>query len=600
VGCSWRFALSRSFGVSVAIALFLAMSAEADGAPAAEPSSEPAAASVAAAAVPESPAGSQVGGSPAGKKKGKGSSAASGFGDDPLRDDFTDNFQKVPDTPRTRQACKKLGLTVADLQFRKYESFYIPGDLREKQLLRFKHYDKKRKERLQQVMAERGVVEAENARRGEIPTTQTEAYLGMMESLLQKEAQRLEHDLKAQLRAHSNSAKENELQLEKEERLRKAEDTVQLKRQANKEYLNMVSEKTRSSANRRAKLQNENISQLEAKFEEEQAKFGLRLVGEKDRLKRFEEEKQGAHMQTMGKYIDKIAGMKVKTAAMAQERIDNGERSLDMIRQRIDTVAASRDAQARDRALRSEEQHLHIMDVRSQKDRIDRMNGYRAETLRGEIDGKIEQIETMLALKDQLQDQRKARTTKMESTKGSRGLSLRKDCPLGPGRYEQDRDAFLIELPVPKMRDSNVSHEQYINDITKVRIQNPPPGAYDPDRMPNGDRVERSSKLDVILGKCERRTYLDEEQAAKKPIPAPGRYEVKASLDPRATKMRRKCVDDKGLDEKDPKNYRDWMRAGTITPGPAGYSVDKFTRGEGLKRSQRSLPNLTREMLRGP
>merc|ERR1719162_1604061 len=109
-------------------------------------------------------------------------------------------------------------------------------------------------------MAERGVVEAENARRGEIPTTQTEAYLGMMESLLQKEAQRLEHDLKAQLRAHSNSAKENELQLEKEERLRKAEDTVQLKRQANKEYLNMVSEKTRSSANRRAKLQNENIS----------------------------------------------------------------------------------------------------------------------------------------------------------------------------------------------------------------------------------------------------------------------------------------------------------------------------------------------------
>merc|ERR1719163_2322741 len=105
--------------------------------------------------------------------------------------------------------------------------------------------------------------------------------------------------------------------------------------------------------------------------------------------------------------------------------------------------------------VRSEEQHLHIMDVRENKSRMDRVDGYRRSELKEQIDGNVERIETLLALKDQLLDQRRARTIKAESTKGSRGLNLRRDCAPGPGQYEAP-PSCMTEMPAPKIAQSKV------------------------------------------------------------------------------------------------------------------------------------------------
>merc|ERR1719478_104121 len=103
--------------------------------------------------------------------------------------------------------------------------------------------------------------------------------------------------------------------------------------------------------------------------------------------------------------------------------------------------------------MRSEEQHLHLMDVRDQKDRIDRVDNYRRSELKEQVDSNVERIETLLALKDQLLEQRKARTSKAEATKGSRGLNLRRDCLPGPGQYEQPKSS-MQENPVMKIAKS--------------------------------------------------------------------------------------------------------------------------------------------------
>merc|ERR1711907_301562 len=140
--------------------------------------------------------------------------------------------------------------------------------------------------------------------------------------------------------------------------------------------------------------------------------------------------------------------------------------------------------------IRSEEQHLHLMDVRAQKDRIDRVENHRRQELRDQIEGNHERIETLLALKDQLLDQRKARTLKAESTKGSRGLNLGRDVQPGPGHY--DMPSFLLENPAPKMAQSKIGHSEFIDSITRRTAANPPPFSYPVERLRNGDHVSSS------------------------------------------------------------------------------------------------------------
>merc|ERR1719230_329362 len=95
------------------------------------------------------------------------------------------------------------------------------------------------------------------------------------------------------------------------------------------------------------------------------------------------------------------------------------------------------------------------MDVREQKTRIDRVDSYRREELKDQLDENVERIETLLALKDNLLDRRKARTIKAEAEKGSRGLSLRRDCLPGPGQYETPQSSML-ENPCGKIGNAKV------------------------------------------------------------------------------------------------------------------------------------------------
>merc|ERR1712070_1257188 len=129
-----------------------------------------------------------------------------------------------------------------------------------------------------------------------------------------------------------------------------------------------------------------------------------------------------------------------------------------------------------------------MMDVRANRDRIDRVKNFRREEIGDQIKGNVERIETLLALKDQLLDQRKARTIKAESTKGSRGLNLQRDCTPGPGQYEAPISS-MQEFPAPKIAQSKIGHSEFIDAITRVTAKNPAPGTYDTTMLKNGDNV---------------------------------------------------------------------------------------------------------------
>jgi len=282
----------------------------------------------------------------------------------------------------------------------------------------------------------------------------------------------------------------------------------------------------------------------------------------------------------------------VKNAELVIRRQEEGLVRLDQIEAKIAAVTMRRDEEMNKRQLESEERHLKIMDVRSQKDRIDRCDNYKREQLKDEIDGNVERIETLLALKDQLLEQRKARTSKAEATKGSRGLNLRRDCLPGPGQYE------VAPLSVePSMRMAKSNAPDFIDQTIKATRDNPPPGTYDSTVLPNGQLVGESGPP-VKFTNNKRTSFLDDAMKAKDFVPAPGSYKSKSSLDVRATKMRRDAINPQGLDKFSAKRYPVWARPATQTPGPAGYNIDEYTRKEVLRRAQNSLPNLTKDMLR--
>merc|ERR1719162_712500 len=92
-------------------------------------------------------------------------------------------------------------------------------------------------------------------------------------------------------------------------------------------------------------------------------------------------------------FREKVETMKEKTRQGIIEKRENGEMKLLEIEARVDAVASRRQEDQNQRMMRSEEQHLHMLDVRAQRDRIDRVEGYRRTELREQIDSNVERIE---------------------------------------------------------------------------------------------------------------------------------------------------------------------------------------------------------------
>jgi hypothetical protein len=505
--------------------------------------------------------------------------------------------QQVLNTPRTREACRRLGLVLEDLQYRDKSEFALPGDIKEKQLLRYEHNEKRRKKWLGDVLAERAKVIAQDAQRGNAPGVQSGQFLSMLESLFDKEAKRLEADLKGQLRQHSSLVKENEEQLKKESQLQAKLMDCERKKVASADHY-QVNNGLSAKVNRERRTAKAvgNRELVETERIERHAKMENERLAEEERLEKFREDKVQNCSDQTGLFRARVEAMKEKRDDMRNERIHACEQRLQDMDRKMLEVQARREEDAKLRQVRSEEQHLHLMDVRESKNRIERVEGYRRDELRGQVEGNIERIETLLALKDQLLDQRKARNMKQDATKGSRGLNLRRDCLPGPGQYEAPQSTLL------DAKSSKIGKEARVgipDERCEANKHNPPPGYYDVKVMANGKSVDTTSKP-LKFSDRQRESYLDQAIREKATVPAPGVYESMAALEKRGAVIVRDKIQDQGLDKYSAKRLPTWQRPATETPGPAGYNTDAYLRKEVLRRAQRSLPDLTRDMLSGP
>merc|ERR1719326_2827185 len=127
-------------------------------------------------------------------------------------------IHELHDTPRTREAVKRAGLSWAETQRRDYKSFFIVGEnLPEAQEMRSVHYETRRLQKVDLVMRER--VKLIRERTEEKASPSSFRALQSIEGLLDDELRRLEKNLRTQVRVHSSTERANNYQLERERKL---------------------------------------------------------------------------------------------------------------------------------------------------------------------------------------------------------------------------------------------------------------------------------------------------------------------------------------------------------------------------------------------
>lgn len=522
------------------------------------------------------------------KDNKKAGPAATTPGDDPFA------VQKLLDTPRTVEACRRLGFTLKDVEAKSFHDFFVAGEKAsvEKQKLRFNHYETRRQEKLGLILSERARVIGERMQGGDdVEKAQLQGnhqFLQMMEGLLDKEAGRLERGLKQQLRYHNNVEKENGEQLEKERSLDSKAQERERKRQQALGKIDQDTKQLKTNNMQRAENSGALIEKNKHRAEAKQANYIASMLEQEVKLREFQRQKEGANFEKSERWRARIGTMKERVETLDLEREVKGQAQVAQFASKLEAMSMRREADAKAKQVRCEEQHLRVVDAMEKKKRVGRQHDYRRGKVAEQIAESGERIETLLSLKDAIVEQRRTRAAQQQALRGSRAISL-KAISAGPGQYEAHRDRCLHEEPIAKIGTGKADC-QFIEEYVKAVKGNPPPGAYEPKNLPDGSLIAACTGKTATMGKGLKKSFIDQEIFFVRGKPGPGAYEnhhstLNLSV---GTKMAKEYIPN----DKPPS----FVQPNLVSPGPATYSVDPFHRRQDLQIRQKSLPSLGKAM----
>merc|ERR1719388_26625 len=108
--------------------------------------------------------------------------------------------------------------------------------------------------------------------------------------------------------------------------------------------------------------------------------------------------------------------MKERVETLELEREVKGQQQVAEFASKLEAMAIRREADAKAKQVRCEEQHLRVVDAMEKKKRVARQHDYRREKVK-------EQIEALLSLRDAIVEQRRTRAAQQQALRGSRAIS---------------------------------------------------------------------------------------------------------------------------------------------------------------------------------
>jgi len=496
-------------------------------------------------------------------------------------------IQQLLDTPRTREAYKRSGIRKVELAVKSFQDFHIPGDLHEKQQLRFTHYEAKRQDKLNIVLRERAKVIAEQGSLSGAGDAANYQSLQLMEGLLDTEAKRLEKTLRAQLRYHQAVERENVLQLDKEKSLHDKIDYRKERTEIAKTQFDAKSKQLNEILTAKAKHAHELQVSLEQQEELKKVEAFNQMLDQEVRLAKFEKEKSIKNAEKSEKWKTKCKLMQQRKEEEDLKKEIKGHQQIEHLYEKLELIDKKKEAETIARKVKHQEESLRLVDAQDKIERLKRKDEFRRNLIRENLDSQEERIDTLLKLREQILEQRKVRIKQRAVVKG-RPQNIRNTTP-GPAHY-QPLPSCLNEMPVTKIpgpsNELNLMPGS-IDMMIKKSKSMPPPGAYDPQILPDGNHLA----MDVIDGcktrivKGTKKSFADEVVKTFKQNPGPGTYESSASYNLRhSVRIVRDYVD---TSDKPPK----WCKPVQDTPGPDEYVLDKFTKS-GRAKAATSTPHL--------
>eukprot|EP00397_Hematodinium_sp_SG-2012_P036173 GEMP01039018.1.p1 GENE.GEMP01039018.1~~GEMP01039018.1.p1 ORF type:complete len:618 (+),score=156.12 GEMP01039018.1:42-1895(+) len=498
------------------------------------------------------------------------------------------------ETPRTRESCRRLGIRLEDLHAKTLQHFKCVGDSIDRVRMRFNHYETKRQVLLKKVLHERGKIVAEKYENRSGPGKMQS--LQLMEELLDKEAKRLEKELRSQVRCHSAMEKENDCFQQKEQALQKR---IQYRLQRNSVKARLDedrAEAVREDAQSRCTKVEQKKAQLEQEDEARQATHLALLLEDEVRLMEFGKEKEVAlreraeireqHKHQIGKLRE-------------TDELDRHTRATELyqkLEEKVENLLKRKEDMAHVRELKAEERNLRIVDAMDRKGMLERQHDFRREQMAKQLRAEEGRVEQLCVMKDQILEQRKLRHKQVAYVGGGkhsgRSLVVRGDGP-GPAAYNT-REALMAER-YPGVRGVKISSgntriliPNSIDEMIDRTKLNPAPGFYDPKVLAKGGKTDLSGGhgriLGVTISNTAPRNFIDEQERRSAMIPGPGAYKVQNTGTAVGTKIVRNYVSTA-------KDARSWVNHAD-TPGPAAYMIDPFLRHERIMRQNRSLPTL--------
>eukprot|EP00397_Hematodinium_sp_SG-2012_P018046 GEMP01018471.1.p1 GENE.GEMP01018471.1~~GEMP01018471.1.p1 ORF type:complete len:518 (+),score=156.53 GEMP01018471.1:56-1609(+) len=509
-------------------------------------------------------------------------------------DDAWQKANEFTDTPRSRLALGRIGVRPEELTMKPYQDFFVPSDPNPaKQRLRFTHYETRRQDKLEMVLKERAKVILEAKIKESKPATSKQRSfqsLQMMEQLLDKEAMRLEHELKQQLKYHQAVEADNEEQLDKEAKLRKKETTRDERKQVANAALLTKAKQVKMNHDSRQINADAGMKKITEEKDAKVATHLAEMLETEVRLRNFNEDKTKRGAMKSDELDKKRTEMADKFREIEEQREENGKYLMNKREKHLDDISKKQKEDATKKDLRHCDRHLRVLDVLEKKQQINRQDAFRLQKVQAESKNMLLRVETMLQLKDQMVAQRKKR---LHAPKKSQAMSM-KNMPVGPGQYDVNRERVLNEIPVTKISNANVAkgHVEFAENAVNKTKGIPPPGAYDPKLLKDGSLVEACVGTAVVFPKDVAGNFAEIASRATKGNPGPGKYSAKVEVfhPTIGAKIKQDYVPPHASDP--PK----WAEVNMVSPGPAMYRVDDFLRREELRKYQKNLPNLSSAM----
>lgn len=471
-------------------------------------------------------------------------------------------------TPRTSLAMVRLGILPQDLELRSLESFNQVGLLEAAQLLRFNHYEVRRQERLQEVLAERARVLEEQLSL-DTATGSTMGELQSMERLLDEESRRLEMRLRHQVQASRCKEKVESGLLEKEKSLREKQEYADQRREAAQREKQTRAQRVRQNLENRHRGAAETKLELDAAHEVRQAEYEQAQIQTQEKLRRLQEEKGAKLASRADRWSARREQMKERKDAKELSTAVKAQLMRDKWQDKLSQVGRKKEEQIIAKTLAAEEHYLRMLDAQERAARAKRADEFRREQQRQELLSQQSRVTTMQELKAELLEQRAARARKLAAEQGRRTQQVTP----GPADYVA-KPSCLDENPGRTIARSSSVVPGTVEYALKRSKSLPPPGSYDPRCLRSGDAVgPDASRPGGALPKGPKPSaFVD---ASRRGIPGPGAYETNTSTVelPNGVRMQPAVVGS------------DWVLRDD-GPGPAAYVLDPSLRERRLRKEK--------------